>query len=279
MKEGKTMTKVIHQYETISYEVRDFAAMVTLNRPKVNAVNEQMTKDVWDALDAAEKNSAVRAVIVTSANGVFSAGADLKEAFDLPSPIGDEPSEVYRAQLETFYRVALKIWDLKKPVIAAVDGYALGVAADWVLAADIAIASDRASIGLPEIQFGAAPAALMLPWVIGMKKTKELLYTGDSVDAEEGYRLGIFNKIVPQEQLIDEALKMAGKMAQTPASALKITKMTVNKTYEMMNLKQALDYNIETAISMFFLNQEKEIAEAGRILREQGLGAFLKGSK
>ncbi|WP_425428048.1 enoyl-CoA hydratase-related protein [Alteribacillus bidgolensis] len=89
----------------------------------------------------------------------------------------------------------------------------------------------------------------------------------------------MFNRVVPKEQLMDEAMKMAEKMAQIPPSALKITKMTVNKTYEMMNLKQALDYNLETAISMFFLNQEQEIAEAGRVLREKGLSAFLKDSK
>ncbi|MBD1382705.1 enoyl-CoA hydratase/isomerase family protein [Metabacillus arenae] len=273
------MEQVVNTYETIRYEVKDFAGIITLNRPKVNAVNEQMTKDVWNALDRAEKDPSVRAVIMTGANNVFSAGGDLKEAFDLPTPIGDEPSEVYREQLETFYRVALKMWDLKKPVIAAVDGYALGVAADWVFSADVAIASNQASIGEPEIRFGAAPATLMMPWVIGIRKAKELLYTGDSVDAEEGYRLGIFNRVVPKEQLMDEAMKMAEKMAQIPPSALKITKMTVNKTYEMMNLKQALDYNLETAISMFFLNQEQEIAEAGRVLREEGLSAFLKGSK
>ena len=113
--------------------------------------------------------------------------------------------------------------------------------------------------------------------VKGLRKAKELLYTGDSVDAAEAYRLGIYNKVVPQDQLMAEAMKMAEKMVNIPASALKITKMTINKTYEMMNLKQSLDYNVETAISMFFLSQEQEFAEAGRIIREEGLSAFLKG--
>nr|WP_181210398.1 enoyl-CoA hydratase/isomerase family protein [Psychrobacter sp. D2]MBA2057860.1 enoyl-CoA hydratase/isomerase family protein [Psychrobacter sp. D2] len=266
------------EYQTILYEVANNIATISLNRPKkLNAVTEQMTVDIWEALDQAEKDSNVRVVILTGSGGNFSAGGDLRESMDLPSPIGDEPSEVYRAQLESFLRVGLKLWDLKKPVIAAVDGYAYGVAADWVFSVDLAIASDKAIIGEPEIRFGAAPATLMMPWIVGLRKTKELLYTGDSIDAEEGHRLGIFNKVVPQDQLMEEAIKMAEKMVQISPSALKITKMTINKTYEMMNLKQSLDYNIETAISMFFLSQEQEFAEAGRIIREEGLGAFLKG--
>ncbi|PIC57440.1 hypothetical protein CSV80_09175 [Sporosarcina sp. P12(2017)] len=267
-------------YKTVLYKVENNIATITLNRPnKLNAVTEQMTEDVWDALDQSEKDSNVKVVILAGAGGNFSAGADLKESMDLPSPIGDEPSEVYRAQLETFLRVGLKLWDLKKPVIAAVDGHAYGVAADWIFSADLAIASNTAMIGEPEIRFGAAPATLMMPWIVGMRKAKELLYTGDSVDAEEGYRLGIFNRVVPQEELVAEAIKMAEKMVNIPPSALKITKMTINKTYEMMNLKQSLDYNIETAISMFFLSQEQEFAEAGRIIREKGVGAFLKGTE
>ena len=266
------------EYQTVIYEITNSIAIISLNRPKkLNAVNEQMTADVWEALDQAEKDSDVKVVILTGSGGNFSAGGDLKESMDLPSPIGDEPSEVYRAQLETFLRVGLKLWDLKKPVIAAVDGYAYGVAADWVFSTDLAIASNKAIIGEPEIRFGAAPATLMMPWIVGLRKAKELLYTGDSVDAAEAYRLGIYNKVVPQDQLMAEAMKMAEKMVNMPASALKITKMTINKTYEMMNLKQSLDYNVETAISMFFLSQEQEFAEAGRIIREEGLSAFLKG--
>lgn len=274
------MTTIMKEFKTVKYEVENNVAIVTMNRPnKLNAVTEQMTTDIWDALDLAERDSNIKVVILAGAGGNFSAGADLNESMNLPSPIGDEPSEVYRAQIETFLRVSLKLWDLKKPVIAAVDGYAYGVAADWVFSVDLAIASDQASIGEPEIRFGAAPATLMMPWIVGLRKAKELLYTGDSVNAEEGYRLGIFNRVVPQEQLMEEVMKMAEKLAGMPPSALKITKMTINKTYEMMNLKPALDYNVETAISMFFLSQEKEFAEAGRIIREDGLSTFLKGFK
>lgn len=264
-------------YATILCDVKDEIGIITLNRPHVlNAISEQLAEDVYDALEMLERDKEVRAIILTGANNNFSAGVDLKEVFDMPTPIGDEPSEVWREHLESLLRVSLKMWDLKKPVIAAVDGYALGGAADWVLSADVAIASEKAIIGEPEIRFGAAPPTLMMPWIVGIRKAKELLFTGDSIDANEGYRIGIFNRVVPQDKLLDEAIQLAEKMAKIPESALKITKVTINKIYEMMNIKESLDYNLEAAIAMFFLNKESDIAAVARSIKEDGLKEFLK---
>lgn len=264
-------------YATILCDVKDEVGIITLNRPHVlNAISEQLAEDVYDALEMLERDKEVRAIILTGANNNFSAGVDLKEVFDMPTPIGDEPSEVWREHLESLLRVSLKMWDLKKPVIAAVDGYALGGAADWVLSADVAIASEKAIIGEPEIRFGAAPPTLMMPWIVGIRKAKELLFTGDSIDANEGYRIGIFNRVVPQDKLLDEAIQLAKKMAKIPESALKITKVTINKIYEMMNIKESLDYNLEAAIAMFFLNKESDIAAVARSIKEDGLKEFLK---
>ncbi len=274
---SKVQVNDVKTYETVLCEIKGNVGIITLNRPRVlNAISEQLTYDLYDALDAFEKNKDVRAIVLTGANQNFSAGVDLKEVFDVPTPIGEEPSEIWREHLDTLLRVSLKMWDLKKPVIAAVDGYALGGAADWVFSADIAIASDKAVIGEPEIRFGAAPPTLMMPWIVGMRKAKELLFTGDSVDAIEGHRIGIFNRVVPQDQLLDEAVALAEKMAQIPESALKITKVTINKIYEMMNIKESLDYNLEAAIAMFFLNKESDIAGVSKAIKEEGLGNFLK---
>jgi enoyl-CoA hydratase/carnithine racemase len=271
------MTAVKNVYETVICEVKGQVGIITLNRPKqLNAISEQLTKDVWNALDEFEKDNKVKAVVLTGANNNFSSGVDLKEVYSMPNPIGEEPSEVWREHLESLLRVSLKMWDLKKPVIAAVDGYALGGAADWVFSADLAIASDKAIIGEPEIRFGAAPPTLMMPWVVGMRKAKELLFTGDSVDAQEGYRIGIFNRVVPQEKLLDEAIALGERMAKIPATALKITKVTINKIYELMNIKESLDYNLESAIAMFFLNKPEDVAEVGRLIREEGLKKFLE---
>ncbi|MEK5442998.1 enoyl-CoA hydratase/isomerase family protein [Fredinandcohnia sp. FSL W7-1320] len=272
-----TEVKANNVYETVICDVVGNVGVITLNRPKqLNAISEQLTKDVWNALDELEKNNDVKSVVITGANNNFSSGVDLKEVYSMPNPIGEEPAEVWREHLESLLRVSLKMWDLKKPVIAAVDGYALGGAADWVFSADLAIASEQAVIGEPEIRFGAAPPTLMMPWVVGMRKAKELLYTGDSVDANEGYRIGIFNRVVPQERLLDEAISLGEKMAKIPPSALKITKVTINKIYEMMNIKESLDYNLEAAIAMFFLNKPADVAEVGESIKRDGLKAFLQ---
>ncbi|MEH7177506.1 enoyl-CoA hydratase/isomerase family protein [Neobacillus vireti] len=265
-----------NKFETIDFSITKNIAVITLNRPKhLNAISDQLTKDVYHALDLVDHNKSIRAVILTGANNNFSAGADLKKTYDLPTPIGEEPSEVWRDHLESLLRVSMKMWNLRVPVIAAVDGYALGGAADWVLSADIAIASDKALFGEPEIRFGAAPGTLMMPWVLGIRKAKELLFTGDSVDAEEGLRIGVYNKVVPQEELMKESFKLAEKMANIPPSALKITKVSINKIYEMMNIKESLDYHLEAAISMFFLNSEKQTAAIGSKIKREGLKSFL----
>ncbi|NWQ43413.1 enoyl-CoA hydratase/isomerase family protein [Bacillus sp. EB106-08-02-XG196] len=272
-----TEVKVKKTYETVLCEVKGNVGIISLNRPKqINAITEQLTKDVWNALDELENNKEVKAVVLTGANGNFSSGVDLKEVYSMPNPIGEEPAEVWREHLETLLKVSLKIWDLKKPVIAAVDGYALGGAADWVFACDVAVAADTAIIGEPEIRFGAAPPTLMMPWIVGMRKAKELLFTGDSVDAQEGHRIGIFNRVVPQERLMDEAVNLGERMAKIPPSALKITKVTINKIYEMMNIKESLDYNLEAAIAMFFLNKPEGVAEVGESIRRDGLKKFLE---
>ncbi|AJY75527.1 enoyl-CoA hydratase/isomerase family protein [Paenibacillus beijingensis] len=264
-------------YENVIVELEEDIGIITLNRPmQSNSINRQLTSELWDALDRLEHNPNIKVVILTGSNQTFSAGADIKEMYEKISPFDTEPSEMWRAHLESLLKVSLKIWDLKKPVIAAVDGYALGGAADWVLSCDMAIASDTAKIGEPEIKFGAAPPTLMMPWIVGLRKAKELLFTGDIIDASEAYRIGIFNKVVPQSELLSEAIILAKKVTKVSPSALKITKATINKTFEMMNLKQSLEYNLEAGIAMFFLRKEEDFMEINRIIKEEGLKAFLK---
>lgn len=270
------MSIATKQFETVKYEVQNNIAIITLDRStSLNAINDQLTVDIYEALDLAEKDKRIRAVIVTGTGGNFSSGVDLKEVFDRPSPIGEEPSETWREHLNSLLRVSMKMWNHRVPIIAAVEGYALGGAADWVMAADLAIASDNAKFGEPEIQFGAAPPTLMMPWVVGMKKARELLYTGDIIDADEAHRIGIFNKVVPQDELLASALELANKISNIPPSALKITKVTINKVFELMNFKESLDYNLEAGISMFFLNSEKDVQNVGKIIKNEGLKSFL----
>ncbi len=257
-------------------EKRNGVSIIKLNRPeRFNAINDPLAHEVVEALDDAEKDDEVKVVVLKGEGDHFSAGVDLKEAFDYPSPIGEEPSEIWRAHLESLLNVSLKLWSLKKPTIAAVDGNALGGAADWVLSADLAVATTEAKFGEPEIRFGAAPPTLMMPWVVNIRKAKELLLTGDIIDANEAKESGIFNKVVPKEHFNQEVDRLAQRIARLPASAIKLTKQSINKTYEFQGLKGALDYNVEAAISMFFLNKEEEIQGIGELIKEKGLKGFL----
>ena len=201
---------------------------------------------------------------------------DLKDVFDLPSPIGDEPSETWRKHLDEMVDVSMKMWSLEKTVIAVVEGYALGGAADWVLSADLVIATEDAKFGEPEVRFGSAPPTLMMPWVVGIRKTKELLLTGDIIDAKSALEYGIYNKVVTKDELEETVNKLANKIVNIPSSVLRITKRSINKTYEMQNIREAIDYNLEAALAIFFLATEKEVANIRDDINTKGLVEFLR---
>lgn len=265
------------EYRTIIYETKESKAIITLNRiKKLNAINDIMAQEVLAALIEAEKDSSVNVVIIRGEGGNFSSGVDLKDVFDLPSPIGDEPSETWRKHLDEMVDVSMKMWSLEKTVIAVVEGYALGGAADWVLSADLVIATEDAKFGEPEVRFGSAPPTLMMPWVVGIRKTKELLLTGDIIDAKSALEYGIYNKVVTKDELEETVNKLANKIVNIPSSVLRITKRSINKTYEMQNIREAIDYNLEAALAIFFLATEKEVANIRDDINTKGLVEFLR---
>lgn len=265
------------KYKTINYETKDGKAIISLNRVKqLNAINDIMAQEVLAALNRADDDSGVNVVIIKGEGGNFSSGVDLKDVFDLPTPIGEEPSETWRKHLDEMVDVSMKMWSLNKPVVAVVEGYALGGAADWVLSADLVIATEDSKFGEPEVRFGSAPPTLMMPWVVGIKKTKELLFTGDIIDAKSALEYGIYNKVVSRDELQETVDKLTNKLVNIPASVLKITKRSINKTYEMQNIREAIDYNLEAALAIFFLATEKEVAKIREDIHTKGLGEFLR---
>lgn len=264
-------------YSTILYETKDKIATISLNRVKqLNAINDIMAQEVVAALNVAEIDSNVNVVVMRGEGGNFSSGVDLKEVFDLPQPIGEEPSETWRKHLNEMVDVAMKMWSLNKPVVAVVEGFALGGAADWVLSADLVIATEDAKFGEPEVRFASAPPTLMMPWVVGIRKTKELLFTGDTIDAKEALEYGIYNNVVSKDDLQSTLDKLTHKLIHIPTSVLRITKKSINKVYEMQNLRESVDYNLEAALAIFFLATEQEVAQVKKDINSKGLGGFLK---
>jgi enoyl-CoA hydratase/carnithine racemase len=182
---------------------------LTLNRPdKLNALNGAMVAALMTALDAAEADPDVRVIVLAGAGRAFSSGYDLTE--EAEGTIGG-PVE-WRDLLAADVAATLRFLDSPKPVIAQVHGYALAGGLELAMACDLVVAAEGTKLGEPEIRYGSAPVTLLMPYLIGQKRTRELLLTGDLIDAVEAERIGLVNRVVPREQLLDEAIKLAEAM-------------------------------------------------------------------
>ena len=257
-------------YEDLIYEKRGFTAWITLNRPKqLNALRENLVRELYRALEDAEKDNDVRVVVLKGAGRAFSAGYDLVEEAKLKT--GQE----WRDHLDLDIRTTMKVWHMPKPVIAAVHGYCLAGACELAMACDLTVATEDSVLGEPEIRFGSGPVTMIMPYVLGLKKTRELLYTGDTLNAKEAERIGMINRVVPADKLEEEVQKIADKIAKVPPEVMKLTKLPLNRCYEMTGLKEAIEYNLE-ASSLLNSAQTEEQIEFNSIVHERGLKAALE---
>ena len=235
-------------------------AIVKLNRPKVlNALNRELTTELYDALKKLE--AIVNCVVITGNEKAFAAGADIKEMAD--------ETAVSISQKEQFV-----FWDrineIKIPMIAAVSGFALGGGCELAMQCDMIIASETATFGQPEIKLGIIPGAggtQRLTLAVGKYKAMEWILTGEFFSAEEAYRLGLVNKVVPKDNYLEEAVKLAKKIASMPRMAVIAAKNSVLKAYELP-LKEGLDAERKNFYFLFSTEDQKE-----------GMKAFLEKRK
>jgi enoyl-CoA hydratase/carnithine racemase len=226
------------RYETLLYEAADGVALITLNRPeRVNAMNRAMLGEIQAVLDRVEGDAAVRAVVVTGAGGAFSSGFDLKEQMEA-RPQG--VAEWRKVLDDDFHGVTRWMW-LRQPTLAAVRGPCLAGACELALACDLTIAAEDAVFGEPELKFGAGIVALLLPWMTSPKHARELILTGeDGLGARRAAELGLVNRVVPPGSEVDEALAIARRLAVMDPELVAQTKRAINRTYEIMGLREAL---------------------------------------
>jgi enoyl-CoA hydratase/carnithine racemase len=240
-------------------------AWVTLNRPVVlNAINWSIRRRLMWALREAEGDDEVRVVILTGAGRAFCAGGDIQST----PPPDDEPIP---GGMEIF----MTIWSMPKPVIAAVRGHAVGQGCELAGICDLTIATEEAKFGELQIRHGFGPPLLIAPYLVGLKQAKELLMLGEIVDAHEAQRLGLVNRVVPDDRLEAEAEAMARRMAGLSQRAVKTNKLLVNRAYEIAGFRDALDYHDDPLIKA--INQSEGdtgLNEHLRVLREQGWEAF-----
>ena len=254
-------------------ERRGAIALLTLNRPdKLNAINVPVIEALDAALDAAEADDAVRAIVVAGAGRAFSTGFDL----DLGLGDGAPPDALaVRHALENDFRIILRFWDSPKPTIAAVHGYCLGSSLELAVACDLTIAADDCRFGEPEVKFGSGIVALLLPWLAGPKAAKYLLLTGeDRATAAEMLALGLVNRVVPAASLLDEALALAGRIAANDTQAVRLTKQAINRSLDIGGMRQALLAALETDI-VIESNETAESREFNEILKRDGAKAAI----
>jgi enoyl-CoA hydratase/carnithine racemase len=262
------------EFQHLLYERKGAIAYLTLNRPeKLNALNAAMLSGLRLALTAVEADPEVRVVILTGAGRAFSAGFDLHRGPGDPDPHHMTP-DAWRQHLQSYVDTFLMVWNLSKPVIAAVNGYALAGACELVQVCDIKIASDRAVLGEPEIRAGIGPPLLITPYSVNLAKAKELLLTGDTIDAHEAERLGLVNRVVPHDQLMAESERTARKITMLPALGVKMTKLAVNRALEDMGFLSAVRHNLEL-MTIFDTTMSPEQEEFNAIRQERGLRAAL----
>jgi enoyl-CoA hydratase len=256
---------------SLTYEVDGPIATLTLNRPdKLNAINSDMIEAINLAMDDAEDNYNVRAIILQAEGRAFSAG------FDLDDEVWDSKEESnIRQALESDFNMVMRFWDSPKPTVAAVQGYCLGGAMEMALACDITIASDDALFGEPEVSIASGVVALILPWLTGPKLAKELLLTADiKISAQRIYEMGLINRITAPENLRDEALTMAETIAANDRLSVEITKKAINRTMEIAGMREALLDGLEADI-LLETSQSDEAKQFNEILDKEGLKAAL----
>ncbi len=265
------MTKDI-DFSTINFTVSDGIAFITLNRPRsLNAINPQMVSELNLAMDRVDSDDAIKVAIVSGEGRAFSAGFDLKAAAER----GPMDPMRWRSVLEADLDLILRFWDSPKPTIAAVHGHCIGGAFELALACDISIAAESTLMGEPEVRFGSGIVAMLLPWITGPKQAKEILLTGeDRLTATRALQLGIVNSVVPDDEVLDSAIAIAAKIVSAASSSVMFTKKAINRTYEIMGLRQALLQSLE--LDIFIESSGGPEGETfNRIRNEQGLQAAL----
>lgn len=237
----------------VNYAVDGPLAWLTLNRPdKLNAINGSMITALNEALDRAEADDDVRVILLAGEGRAFSAGFDLDMGLDAAER--SDPAKfaaATRRELQRDFDVILRFWDSPKPTVAAVHGYCLGSAMEMALACDVTLAATGCRFGAPEVKFGSGIVALILPWLAGPKRAKELLLTGeDRVDAAQAEAWGLVNRVVAAERLREAAREVALQIASNDRLAVRLTKQAVNRTMDTAGMRQALRDALETDVEI-----------------------------
>ena len=258
------------------YEADQKVGIVTLNRPdKLNALSMELRLELERVLQAADDDPATSVIVLRAEGRSFCVGFDIGGGHDRSKTPWRHDALKYHERLSVSLRALMTPWNLAKPVIASVQGHALGGGCELAMFCDLTIAADDAQFGEPEILFSQAGPGIVMPWIIGHKRARELLYFGQLIDAQTALKLNMINRIVPRAELRGATLKYAKRLALISPEALKATKRAINRGIEDAGFRNALQSGLDVVAPLY-----AAATEVGRqfdeIRAKDGLKAALK---
>lgn len=263
-------------YSNIVYDKAGPVATITLNRPeKLNALSLGPGEllDEWaQACADARADRDIRVVVIKGAGRCFSAGYDIGGDQDFAGqPIDHESYDFMADHVDRYFRV---LWESPKIFIAQVHGFCLAGAGDMAAFCDLTVAAEDATFGYPAVRYGVLPTTFIWPYLIGMKKTRELAYTGNMMSAHEAQVHGLVNKVVPADQLDDAVAELADGICRVPAMTVRLTKQSINNMFEIMGIRQSVQQSRELDLHVMS-SPPPEMREFFEISRREGLRAAL----
>jgi len=255
------------------HEVSDRIAHIQINRPKqMNSIHPPLMRELSALFRKLDEDPEVRVIVLSGVGPNFGAGYDLK--FDWEEAYGRSAIDM-RRMLADCAEFEFTPWNCSKPVIAMVRGHCLAGSCELAMMCCITFASDTARFGEPEIRFANAPPVVVMPWIIGLKRARELLYTGDTIDAAEALQIGMVNRVFPDDELERETWRYARRAAAIALEGLQTTKASINRGAEISGLRQAIDYGVEVGAVLDATDTETN-RQFSAIRARDGLGAAIR---
>ena len=259
----------------VLYETDGKVGIITMNRPdKLNAISQDLKKELEASFARAEADESVSVVVLRSEGRSFCVGYDIGGGGE------DEPRDslVWHKLLRESLEFEMTPWNMSKPVIASVQGHALGGGCELAMFCDLTVCADNALFGEPEVRFSDVGPAMVMPWMIGFKKARELLYFGDMIDAATALDLGMVNRVVPAESLREATLKFARRLSMVSPEALVSAKIAINRGADAAGFTAAMRAGMD-ALTPLYAGTTEYGEQFKEITRKEGLKAALNWRK
>lgn len=261
--------------QVVTYRTDGDIAIISLNRPeRRNAVNAAVSRALIGYIDTVNQDPDITVIVLRGEGKSFCAGHDVERSDPEREKFRHNSIHTHK-RLSRGLRLATAIWESHKPIIASVQGHALGEGCVISMLCDLTIAAEGALFGEPEIRFAGPATAMMMPWVVGLKRARELIYMGDMIDAAEAREIGIVNRVVPADELEEATLKYARRLAKIGPEALYCARTTINRILEAQGIRQAFNSTVDL-IAPTYATETDVHRDFQEKVAELGLGGAFK---